>query len=554
VYVLGCRAQRVTVLSQQFRAFNLVWALFKEGLLRPGNRVGVVGGGIGGLTAAAAAMIKGCSVVVTEQRQQLMHLQRRNTTRLLHPNIYEWPSAGSEDSSTRFPCMNWMADLAGEVVSRLDSEWEYLAKEFSAEVHTEMCITAIEPDGSDGRLVLCKGDEWMSDPCDAVIVAIGFGVEPPVRGLVLDSYWENDSLEQPVRGSQQVRSVLVSGLGDGGCIDVLRLKYANFQHTKFADVVARHYELERYKDRLLEIEGNMPRADREKYLREEYAKLELPVNLAESLGKIRSDTNVVLNGPDPTSPLSPNACILHRVAIWALVIGNKVEYKPSRINKTLIKTKCVSSGIKYYVPFQGSGNHGFDTVVIRHGPDPCLSTFPQVKSGYSGITETVAEDRTRGKMYPDDFYPTRQFSPSAARTLDAESKFMSVRIETLPSGGEVGIPLPAEFSIGPPGSARLNVIQNAPNAHLLSEIVSLIGRLTADTRAENYLPAVEAASVLDALLVELGTSVPHALWHRSHMSLFDFECYVRKRIESSGGKYEADRLQHLLRRMRRENA
>src|SRR3954462_10127997 len=78
-YVLGCRAPRVTVLSQQFRAFNLIWALFELGRLKPGDKVGIIGGGIGGLTAAAAAMLKGCSVVITEQHQRLMHIQRRNT-------------------------------------------------------------------------------------------------------------------------------------------------------------------------------------------------------------------------------------------------------------------------------------------------------------------------------------------------------------------------------------------------------------------------------------------------------------------------------------------
>lgn len=96
VFVLGCHAQRVTVVSQQFRAFNLIWALHEKGRLKPGDRVGVVGGGIGGLTIAAAAMLKGCKVVVAEECQQLMHVQRRNTTRLLHPNIYEWPCEGAD--------------------------------------------------------------------------------------------------------------------------------------------------------------------------------------------------------------------------------------------------------------------------------------------------------------------------------------------------------------------------------------------------------------------------------------------------------------------------
>jgi hypothetical protein len=548
-YVLGCRAPRVTVLSQQFRAFNLIWALFEEGRLRSGDRVGVVGGGIGGLTAAAAAMIKGCSVVLAEERQQLMHLQRRNTTRLLHPNIYEWPSPGSEENSTRFPCMNWTADLAGVVVARLDDEWEALAKEHRPEVHTGMRITTVRPDGA-GQLVIRKEDEWMSDPCDVVVLAVGFGVEPPAPGLALDSYWENDKLEQPTRGGQIVRTVLVSGLGDGGCIDVLRLKYANFQHTKFAAAVTRHPELERYKSRLREIDENMPAADCEKYLRDEYAKLDLPSKLAESLGTIRTDTRVVLNGPDPVSPLSPNACVLHRVAVWALVVCGEVRYQPGRINRESITSEPVPNGIKYFVPFEGSGRPGFDAIVIRHGPAPCLTTFPEIARGYAGIPETAAADRTRHKIYPDGFYPARQAPQPVVRHADAV--FPDSRPDTPPPGVDLVVPPPAEFPAEPIGSAQRHALERAASAAHLADIESLTRRLVADTRAENYMPAVEASNALDAILNGPGPDVPPALWRRGHQALFDFELFARRRTQAGGGRYDLARLHDLLRRMRRE--
>ncbi len=236
-YVLGCRAPLVTVLSQQYRAFNLIWALFTTNLLRAGDRVGVVGGGIAGLTAAAAAMLKGCSVVLVEERQELMHLQRRNTTRFLHPNIYEWPAPESERDTTQFPCMNWKADFADQVVLRLDEEWAALVAEFQPMVYTNRRVSAVEPMGSAGLLILRQQYEWMSEPCQAVVLAVGFGVEPPVPGLSLLTYWQNDDLEQSARGKQSVRRVFVSGTGDGGCIDILRLAYSKFQHAKFAAVV-----------------------------------------------------------------------------------------------------------------------------------------------------------------------------------------------------------------------------------------------------------------------------------------------------------------------------
>jgi NADPH-dependent 2,4-dienoyl-CoA reductase/sulfur reductase-like enzyme len=271
VFVLGCRARRVTVLSQQYRAFNLIWALFAAGLLRKGDRVGIIGGGIGGLTAAAAALLKGCSVVVAEAHTQLMHLQRGNRTRLLHPNIYDWPAARAEEDSTRLPAMNWTADLAGEVVLRLDAQWEDLVRGRPADVARDTPVSDIAPTGSGGRVVLVA-DAWRSEPCDVAVVAVGFGTEQSVPGVNLPLYWQMEHFGQavPYPGGLRTRpkEVLISGLGDGGLIDVLRHKYENFDHGKFAAAVMRVPELARYKRRLLRIERRIPPDRPEEYLRD----------------------------------------------------------------------------------------------------------------------------------------------------------------------------------------------------------------------------------------------------------------------------------------------
>lgn len=63
VYVLGCLARYVTVYAQQVRALNLVDSLAKSGLLSLHSRVAVIGGGIAGLTAAAATAVRGAKYV-----------------------------------------------------------------------------------------------------------------------------------------------------------------------------------------------------------------------------------------------------------------------------------------------------------------------------------------------------------------------------------------------------------------------------------------------------------------------------------------------------------
>jgi hypothetical protein len=59
VYLLGCYESRVTILTQQYRALNLVDALFRSERLKRGSTVAVIGGGIGGITAAGAAGLAG---------------------------------------------------------------------------------------------------------------------------------------------------------------------------------------------------------------------------------------------------------------------------------------------------------------------------------------------------------------------------------------------------------------------------------------------------------------------------------------------------------------
>ena len=58
---------------------------------------------------------------------------------------------------------------------------------------------------------------------DVVIVAVGFGIEKKHTDVMFRSYWHLDTLAQPtIRGSWP-RRWLVSGTGDGGMIDAIRL-------------------------------------------------------------------------------------------------------------------------------------------------------------------------------------------------------------------------------------------------------------------------------------------------------------------------------------------
>ena len=100
LYLVGIFARGVTVYSQQIRAFNLIWALVKQGIVAcklkedapdPVKRacIAIIGGGFAGLTAAAALIKKGvhADITILEHRDTLLPLQHGSDTRWLHPRI-----------------------------------------------------------------------------------------------------------------------------------------------------------------------------------------------------------------------------------------------------------------------------------------------------------------------------------------------------------------------------------------------------------------------------------------------------------------------------------
>jgi hypothetical protein len=305
-YVLGCFEKRVTVRSQQIRALNLLWALHSHKRLEATGNVLVIGGGAGGMTAAAAAARLGYKVTLLEQKGVLLPVFRGNDTRWLHPSIYDWPALpGAErhdggpqaEDEAGLPLLSWEAALAKNVADQLDAQWAALPERSRIEV--VLNVESVHPGTGRPRYVSWNAPRRNGEPSptdghfDAIILAVGFGFErefPPVPRL---SYWDNDHLHQPTRGA--VESYLVSGCGDGGLIDLLRLKLEDFRHETVQQLVSAP-SLDGVKARLLEIEEKARMLDSpELFLQEEYRKLPVPTEVDNTL-RLRTDTEVTLNG------------------------------------------------------------------------------------------------------------------------------------------------------------------------------------------------------------------------------------------------------------------
>jgi len=396
-YVLGSYSVRVTFHSQQTRAFNLIWALFDQKLIVKGSRIGIVGGGLAGMTAAAAAKLKGCDVFLYESEAQLMSLQRGNSTRYIHPNIYDWPLKDSEVDKTDLPCLNWSAAKADEVIEQIEQEWELLKE--GIKVKTNRKVSKVF--GYEGQPRIDINDPFDIEKFDCVILAAGFGVEKSLGDVPLRTYWENDNLHQKMKWAFLPKKILVTGCGDGGLVDYLRLRFTDFKHAKFTAEFLENESLKELRDKLLEIEANAPN-DAEKapvYFIDQYKGLTIDDALKDNIrSKLRSDTKVTLNSGSLT-PLNGVSSILNRFAIYLLIAIEELTYIGGKI-EAITKT-----GTGFSVVFDGHPQpEFFDDVIVRHGPVPLVQDL--VPLSHVPVA-TEKDDPTARQLWPAGFYPKK---------------------------------------------------------------------------------------------------------------------------------------------------
>ncbi|RKI05256.1 tetratricopeptide repeat protein [Corallococcus sp. AB038B] len=424
VFLLGCFERRVTLYSQQVRALNLVHALFERKRLKPGSRVVVVGAGAGGMTFAAGAALRGCRVDVLEQQNVLLPLLAENRTRWIHPHLYDWPAPGSEEPSAQLPVLNWTAGRVHEVVEQLRSAWDAVRTTKGVELAVHLGAGDIHPTLlPEGGL---KSVGWNDStgytpptPVDALVLAVGFGVERREPAIGRRSYWENDELDQEIGfGRQRKTRILISGTGDGGLMDLCRATLREFSQEKVLRELLTPSCPQSLKDELLEIEDELQdghvRADA---LSERYHALRVPKALDDWLReRLRPGIEAVLNG-QTEDPLSGNASTLNRFLVSRLfTLG--VRYRPGAMSDP------IRMGGEYEVGFASASPRRFDHVILRHGPKPSLEQdFPWLpKEALAKMQARSDLDQTRDQRWPD----------SAFRLKGAESTPVGTRRRAIP--------------------------------------------------------------------------------------------------------------------------
>jgi hypothetical protein len=194
----------------------------------------VIGAGIAGLTAAAALRSMNCSVHVYEQNSASLLVQSRASHRLVHPTISRWPSEDLK-LTTEFKFLDWCASTSDAIINHLRNDWGRLSSSArNGELELVNNVRVDELICQKNKVLLKCDDKKRSAPLpkgfqprggyDLVIVATGFG-EQHAPGLDSVSYWSGDQIDAWRVGKKEA---VVSGCGDGGLIDALRLVHAHF--------------------------------------------------------------------------------------------------------------------------------------------------------------------------------------------------------------------------------------------------------------------------------------------------------------------------------------
>jgi len=394
IYFIGPFGSRVSFESQQKRALYIVGSLLGLGHIKPLHKVAVVGAGLAGLMATLALSARGQHVELFEASEGPLTLQAGAFHRFIHPSVNFWPIHDAV-RTTRLPFLDWYSADGRAVIETLTRQWVgpddgHVRGFDSEEVKPLVSYLNLPPHYGHrmklerfeaGKVVMSALERTGEFEFDVVLLAMGFGVEETFDDPDQKAYWNHDFLEQRARNPGQ--HIIVSGTGDGGLIDCLRLVYSDFRKGDFPLTVIKRLEEGKFETRssLREIENQAPAgpdlAARATYFEAKYEELiaQLKPDLKRWLWEhlLRTDDGDYPNRIELVSPLpapyETTAAVINRFLLAFALKQDALIFRPGL---------TISRAAGQYVLKSAAGDETVPKstrVIIRHGPKQALAGF-----------------------------------------------------------------------------------------------------------------------------------------------------------------------------------
>jgi hypothetical protein len=365
VYILGCFAKRVTLYSQQVRAFNLVYGLHVTGAINKGRSAAVIGAGAAGVTAAAALACTKWNVTLLEKAQGVLRLQFNSRHRWVHPHIYDWPELEYPDDHAYLPIVNWKADYAANVASRIEKGWKAIqqAEGIDALFSVKGIRLARKKEGKGYKLSWKdQSGAFKQKDIDLLIIAVGFGLDSEKSPSV--SYWSGDNVDDAHRSREDERW-LISGLGDGALTDLMRSCIDSFRHAAIVGLFETFDGREGLVKDLQDLHSDPSVSDED--LSKRFYKLSTG-NMQERLKPLlrQGGPEVFLTGMTPHL-YGRGSSILNRLIVLVLSQLGAFTFLPGPSGDPTQVGKRFRVELGYPAGFKE-----FDRVILRHGTQPCI--------------------------------------------------------------------------------------------------------------------------------------------------------------------------------------
>lgn len=255
IYLLFPADLRITVFAQQARAIALVEALREQPWMADIRSIAIIGGGASGITCAAALKMAGLreelSVTIFEGLDQVLPLQSGSLDKFLAPHLIDWPDPASLSPRAELPLLGWRKDVADKVAADLVKQFS----RFGVAVKTGAKVSEVCVEGASVAVTVDKGPHAEKQWFDLVILAAGFGLEAETPGIEKPrSYWRVHPEQGPALHGDAPKSILISGLGDGGLIDFVLFALPGVSHGDVCEQISSSPDVEKLIEEIEELE------------------------------------------------------------------------------------------------------------------------------------------------------------------------------------------------------------------------------------------------------------------------------------------------------------